>query len=166
METGESWFLGDCETILLLDVFVNAPRSGLTIINGINQVLGSDGVSTDVEPVICLSPAGLIVNIDEVVSLLNLLYPVLVWQLATECLHHVVDREIVLLVGLRVLKIIGIRVLGEVFVELDSDNFFTTSIEFILNRSRIWNIINSFPTSRIKDLIICTNVLEAAAERD
>ena len=119
METWESWFLRDGESILLLDVFVNAPRSGFTVINGVNQVLSADSVSTDVEPVVCLSPARFIVNIDEVVSLLNLLYPVLVWQLATECLHHIVDREVVLLVCLRVLKIVGISVLRQIFVELD-----------------------------------------------
>ena len=119
METWESWFLRHCEAILLLDVFVNAPRSGFTVIDGINQVFSADSVSTDIEPVVGLGPSSVIVNIDEVVSLLNLLYPVLVWQLATECLHHIVDREVVLLVCLRVLKIVGISVLRQIFVKLD-----------------------------------------------
>ena len=103
METWQSRLLWHCVAILLLDVFMNAPRSGFTVIDGINQVFSANSVSTDIEPVVGLGPSSLIVNIDEVVSLLNLLYPVLVWQLATECLHYIVDREIVLLVGLRVL---------------------------------------------------------------
>jgi hypothetical protein len=39
--------------------------------------------------------------------------------LATECLDYIVNREIVLLVCLRVLKIVGIRVLGKIFVKFD-----------------------------------------------
>ena len=43
----------------------------------------------------------------------------MVWQLATESLHDIVDWQFILLVGLGVLKVVGVSILGQVLVELN-----------------------------------------------
>jgi hypothetical protein len=95
--------LGYGLTILFLNVLVHVPRGSLTIINGVDQVLSTDAISTDEEPLISLSLTGLVVNIDQVIPLLNLLYPVLFRKLATEGLNYKVDWEVIGLACLLIL---------------------------------------------------------------
>jgi hypothetical protein len=58
------------------------------------------------------------VNIDQVIPLLNLLYPVLLRKLASEGLNYEVDWEVIGLVCLLILQVIVVVILGKILVEL------------------------------------------------
>jgi hypothetical protein len=74
------------------------------------------------------------VNIDQVIPLLNLLYPVLLRKLATEGLDYKVDREVIGLVSLLILQVIVVVILGKILVELNGGDALARRIKLILNR--------------------------------
>ena len=164
VETRKPRLLGYGLTILLLNVLVHVPRSSFAIINGVNQVFCSDAISTDEEPLISLSLASLVVNIDQVIPLLNLLYPILLRKLASEGLNNKVNWEIIGLLSLLIFQVVVIVILGKILVEFYSGNMLARRIELILNRGRVGDKVDTFPSRRLKDFVVSAHVLEAAAE--
>jgi len=156
--------LGYGLTVLLLNVLVHVPRSSLTIINGVDQVFSADAISTDEEPLISLSLTCLVVNIDQVIPLLDLLYPILLRKLTSEGLNDEVDWEVIGLVCLRIFYVFVIVILGKILIELYSSNALARRIKLILNRGRVGDKVDALPSGRLKDLVVSTHVLEATTE--
>jgi hypothetical protein len=104
------------------------------------------------------------VNIDQVIPLLNLLYPVLFRKLATEGLDYEVDWEVIGLLGLLILQVIVVVILGKILVKLYSGDVLARRIKLILNRGRVGDKVDTFPSGRLKDLVVGTHVLEATTE--
>jgi hypothetical protein len=104
------------------------------------------------------------VNIDQVIPLLDLLYPILLRELASEGLNDEVDWEIIGLVCLRIFYVFVIVILGKILIELYSGNALARRIKLILNRGRVGDKVDALPSGRLKDLVVSTHVLEATTE--
>lgn len=55
--------------------------------------------------------SGGVISVDEAASLLDLVYPVLIWELASESLNDMIHRKLIVLVGFGIFEILWISVL-------------------------------------------------------
>ncbi len=72
---------------------MHVPTSSLTIIDSINQVLSSDAVHSDIEPVVSFSSVSFEIDINHVGRFFYFIDPTSVCELTSERLYNMVDFQ-------------------------------------------------------------------------
>ena len=90
--------------------------------------------------------------------------PVLFWKLAAERLYYIIDWQIKLLVSLAVLKVLRVCVLRQVCIEFNCNDLLATWVKLVADWGRVRNEVDSFPSGRIKDFIVSSDILETSSK--
>lgn len=79
-------------------------------------------------------------------------------------MNNEVDWKVIGLVCLLIFYVFVIVILGKILIELNSGNALARCIKLILNRGRVGDKVDAFPSGRLKDFVVSTHVLEATTE--